>query len=404
MTSAFAGPMAAPGTPAVLADRYELGELLGRGGMGEVWAARDRRLDREVAVKILRPDMAVQPSIRMRFESEARSAARLSHPNVVSVFDTGEHQGIPFIVMERLSGSTLHDALGHAPLPVTFVRAVAIDVLAALGAAHSAGIVHRDVKPGNVLASASSGWKVADFGIAKSLERVDAGGSEAPDLTLAGQVIGTPAYLSPERIRGGEATASADLYALGVVLYEALVGRRPFASDGLDGWESLASRSEPPPLRQARPEVDLALASAVDRSLQPEPDARFRSAVEMSRAIAGFGAPLVDLPPTAVAYSSPPATEVLPPRRRGSRRLILIPLLIAIAVASLAAALAGPSHKPRPAKLQTPTTVAAQPSFTAKTPPPTTAPAPPAGHHGHGDNGPKGLGGGETAAADSRLA
>ena len=181
-----------------LADRYELVEVVGRGGMGEVWAARDLRLGRSVAVKLLSASTASEAGVRERFEAEARSAARLSHPNVVQVFDSGEHDGIPYLVMELLPGRTLADEVAQGPLDPEAVRRIGVEVLGALEASHQAGILHRDIKPGNVLLAADGRAKVGDFGIAKSTEGLN--------LTSTGMIVGTAAYLAPERVAGHPAT------------------------------------------------------------------------------------------------------------------------------------------------------------------------------------------------------
>ncbi len=207
--------------------RYRIEGPLGRGGMAEVRAGTDLRLQRPVAVKFLLPEMAAREDIRRRFEAEACAAASLSDPHAVAVYDTGEHEGLPYIVMERLPGETLADRIATGPQDPAWVRQVAGEVLAALGAAHAAGLVHRDVKPGNILITADDHAKIADFGIAKSLEASDG----SLDLTGTGQLLGTPAYLPPERLDGGPATAQSDLYSLGVVLYEALTGRCPFPGE-----------------------------------------------------------------------------------------------------------------------------------------------------------------------------
>jgi len=215
----------------LIGNRYELGPLLRRGGMADVHAGHDQRLERQVAVKLLRPDMAERDDVRLRFESEARAAARLSHPNAVAVFDTGEHDGQPYIVMERLPGRTLADVIAQGPVSPTWLVPVATGVLSALGAAHDAGIVHRDVKPGNILLTDDGTAKIADFGIAKSAEMVTGTAGGSVDLTLTGQLVGTPAYLAPERLAGAPATFLSDLYSMGVVLYEALAGVKPFTGD-----------------------------------------------------------------------------------------------------------------------------------------------------------------------------
>ncbi|MGH9151457.1 MAG: serine/threonine-protein kinase, partial [Acidimicrobiales bacterium] len=251
-------------TNRVLRGRYRLGPLLGRGGMAEVYEGHDERLDRPVAVKVLRAEMAADPGVRERFEVEGRSAARLAHPNVVAVFDTGEEQGTPYLVMERLPGDTLADRMADGPVDQEWLRAVAADVLAALGAAHAAGLVHRDVKPGNILMAADGRAKVADFGIAKSLE-------VAGDLTGTGLLVGTPAYLAPERLDGRPATERSDLYSLGVVLYEALAGAKPFTAETPLAMAGAVLNDVPAPLAELRPGVAPDLAAAVERAMARDP-------------------------------------------------------------------------------------------------------------------------------------
>lgn len=269
-------------TDTVLGGRYRLGTLLGRGGMAEVYNAHDDRLDRAVAVKVLRADMAVRTDVRRRFEAEARAAARLTHPNVVAVFDTGDDEGddgrVSWIVMERLPGETLADRMGAGPLDAEWVVRMAGDVLGALAAAHAAGIIHRDIKPGNILIGADGCAKVADFGIAKSLETVD-------DATHTGQLIGTPAYLAPERIDGRPATVESDLYALGVVLYEALSGEKPFRGTTPVSVAYAVHHSSVRPLDELRPDLPPGVAAAVHRAMDRDPARRFPDAAAMSRAL-----------------------------------------------------------------------------------------------------------------------
>ncbi len=265
--------------------------------------------------------------MRRRVQAEARAAARLAHPNVVAVFDTGLHEGHPFIVMERLDGRTLGDELAAGPMAQERAREIGLQVLSALSAAHASGLVHRDVKPGNILAALEGTWKVTDFGIAKSLEG-DA------TVTRTGELLGTPAYLAPERLEGMAATSASDLYSVGVVLYEALAGRRPF--DGDDPW-AIAMRvreGDFEPLRDAAPHVDRGLADALERAMAREPAKRFLDADQMATALRDGPAagstprtppPMAaatervrrDLEPTAVATSVEPhpgSTEILPTR------------------------------------------------------------------------------------------
>jgi serine/threonine-protein kinase len=266
----------------VIGERYEVGPLLGRGGMAEVYAGTDRRLGRPVAVKLLTPEMAARPDVRTRFEAEARAAASLSHPNVVAVYDTGDHEGVPYIVMERLPGETLADRIAAGPLEVGRVRTMADEVLDALGTAHAAGLVHRDVKPANILLTADGRTKVADFGIAKSAEAARDG-----DLTGTGQLLGTPAYLAPERMDGAPASPRADLWAVGVVLYETLTGTRAFPGETPLAIARAVESGDHESLREVRPDLDPVLAAAVERAMDPDPARRFSSAGEMAAALGG---------------------------------------------------------------------------------------------------------------------
>ncbi|HUR17863.1 MAG TPA: serine/threonine-protein kinase [Acidimicrobiales bacterium] len=263
-------------TGRLLNGRYRLGPLVGRGGMADVRQAHDELLDRPVAVKMLRADMAVDPSVRTRFGGEARCAARLHHPNVVSVFDTGEDGGEPYLVMEMLHGDSLAERMAGGPVDPDWLRVVAAEVLAALGAAHQAGLVHRDVKPANVLFTSEGQAKVADFGIAKSAEPLSG------DVTSTGLLLGTPAYLAPERIAGHPATPRSDLYSLGVVLYEALTGLKPFSGGTAMEVATAIATSPTPPLDLARPGLDPLLVAAVGRAMAKDPLQRPATAAEMA--------------------------------------------------------------------------------------------------------------------------
>lgn len=300
--------------PEVIDDRYEVGAVIGRGGMGDVHHGRDLRLGREVAIKFLRADLAAQPLVRTRFEDEARAAARLSHPSVVIVFDSGEAEGRPYLVMECLPGRTLADELVEGPISEERAMSVAADMLGALEAAHRLGIIHRDVKPGNILWTSDGRAKLADFGIAKS--------AEALDHTMTGQIIGTPAYLAPERLEGRPATPESDLYSLGVVLYEALIGVKPFQSDTPIGMAYAIHAGPAPLVQELRPDVDPRLAATIDGALVKEPEQRFRSAQEMRAALTGASLddaadPTVsisqersrDAAPTLIDASTMPATR-----------------------------------------------------------------------------------------------
>lgn len=291
----------------LVAARYRVEGLIGRGGMADVWEAHDERLQRTVAVKVLRPEMAARPDIRARFESEARSAARLAHPNVVAVYDTGEQDGRPFIVMERVSGETLADRIAAGPVDEPWLRRVAGDVLGALAAAHAAGVLHRDVKPGNILIDDKGCAKVADFGIAKVLEDTNA------DHTATNLVIGTPAYLAPERLNGHPSTPQGDLYALGVVLYEALTGRKPYDGPTPIAVAKAIYDGEHEPVHVLRPDASPAMVTTIEQALDRDPSRRFADAGAMaaSLGVAAAGT-LVDADDTAVLTSplAAPATAV----------------------------------------------------------------------------------------------
>ena len=295
----------------VIADRYRLGPVLGRGGMGEVREATDQRLGRSVAVKLLQPSMASDPGARNRFEDEARSAAKLVHPNTVAVFDTGEHEGIPYIVMEYLPGRTLADEIAEGPLAPARVRTVALQVLGALEAAHRAGVIHRDIKPGNILLTTDGTAKVGDFGIAKTAEGLDH--------TATGMILGTPSYLAPERILGAPATERSDLYATGVVLYEALTGSKPFAARTPLATAAAIQHGDPPPLTDARTGADPGLIAAIERAMAKDPERRFASAAAMAADIQAAQAPTAEATrniatpvTTAIPTTSPPGA-VSPP-------------------------------------------------------------------------------------------
>ena len=279
----------------VLADRYDLGRRLGQGGMAEVYDALDRVLDRPVAVKVLRSGLADQA--QERFLREARAAASLAHPNIVAVYDTGRQGEMAYLVMERVDGPDLARVLRDGPVPLRQATRIAEDVLGALAAAHARGIVHRDVKPGNILLARDGTAKLTDFGIAKrSLADTQ--------LTATGQVFGTPSYLSPEQARGEQAGPASDLYAVGCVLYEMIAGHPPFVADEPMAVVHAHLRQSAPPLFGARPGVDMGLVRVVERALAKDPADRYADAGQMRQALAQvFRAP----PP-------PTRTRVLPPR------------------------------------------------------------------------------------------
>jgi eukaryotic-like serine/threonine-protein kinase len=377
--------------PRLLADRYRLGERVGAGGMGTVYAAFDLRLDREVAVKLLHADFARDPAARRRFEREARSAARVSHPNAVAVYDTGDdsHQDA-FIVMELLSGRTLAHEIADGPLAESRLRAVAGGVLAALEAAHHEGIVHRDVKPGNVLLADDGEVKVGDFGIATALDATE---------TTSGVPLGTPAYTAPERLRGLPTTPASDLYSLGVVLYEAATGTRPFTGGAPGELVDAVLRGAHPPLESRRPDLDPSVVAAIERALASDPAGRFADAASMRTALAGEetgraasptvplmeteAAPTAALPPPAPprradtaahrGTSTPPRRPVSSRRRRAVWAMAILTTLAALVIVGVALVTSGGDDA---VTTTTTTPIAATPT-TGPGGPATAAPPPP---------------------------
>lgn len=393
----------------LLADRYELREVVGAGGVARVHRAVDHHLERDVAIKVLDDDQAraADPSGRDRFLREARSAARLQHPHLVTVYDAGEDAGELFLVMELVDGQSLAALIARrAPLPVAEAVSFATQILDGLSAVHADGVIHRDVKPANVLVDRSGRVRLTDFGIAKRLDEIE------ENLTSAGMVVGTPTYLAPEQAVGGRLSEATDVYLVGLVLYEMLTGTRP----------TPAARDP----REVRHEVPAGIAAAVVRATEPAPEQRFATAHEMIDALratptrvgtmafpvaaaspaAAAGA--VRLAPTAVmpgnrsATAAPPTTiapspnvpEPTGPRMSGWWLLAAAATVLALIVGLLMIADAAPGQPDQPAS----STIAGTPAPTAPVTPvvtaaavPQTAPAvkpappgPPGNDPGHG--------------------
>ncbi|MEV5232909.1 Stk1 family PASTA domain-containing Ser/Thr kinase [Streptomyces pseudogriseolus] len=318
--------------PRRLGGRYELGQVLGRGGMAEVYLAHDTRLGRTVAVKTLRADLARDPSFQARFRREAQSAASLNHPAIVAVYDTGEDYidgvSIPYIVMEYVDGSTLRELLhsGRKLLPERTLE-MTIGILQALEYSHRAGIVHRDIKPANVMLTRNGQVKVMDFGIARAM------GDSGMTMTQTAAVIGTAQYLSPEQAKGEQVDARSDLYSTGCLLYELLTVRPPFVGDSPVAVAYQHVREEPQPPSVFDPEITPEMDAIVLKALVKDPDYRYQSADEMRADIeacldgqpvaataamgaVGYGGYPDDQPTTALRADAGPgagATSMLPP-------------------------------------------------------------------------------------------
>ena len=271
---------------------YEILAPLGAGGMGEVYRARDTRLGREVAVKVLPPELAADPERVRRFEVEARAVAALSHPSILALFDVGSQDGAPYLVTELLEGEDLRARLSTGPLPVPRAAGIAAEIARGLAAAHEKGIIHRDLKPANIFVTRDGSAKILDFGIAKlvppgSAEEV-ARAATLVEATEAGALLGTVAYMSPEQARGQAVDHRSDLFALGCVLYEMLGGARPFTGETVADILSAVLSSDPQRLGERRPEVPRGLDAVVRRCLAKRADDRFGSAREVAAALEPF--------------------------------------------------------------------------------------------------------------------
>jgi serine/threonine protein kinase/tetratricopeptide (TPR) repeat protein len=288
---------------------YEVVAALGRGGMGEVYRARDTRLNRDVALKILPEEFAGNAERRMRFEREAQLTSSLNHPNIVVIHDIGESRGVHFMTMEYVEGETLADRLHQGPLPVAVAAEMAAQIADGLARAHGAGVIHRDLKPSNIMITADRRVKVLDFGLAKLLDRADTGSAPtrlADAFTTPGVLLGTAAYMSPEQARGRPVDLRTDQFSLGIVLYEMLTGRHPFQRPSIVQTLSALIESDPEPLNVLAPRTPESLALVVGRCLAKDPIDRFESTGDLARALRDVSDHL---------RSGRVLTSVRPPRR-----------------------------------------------------------------------------------------
>jgi tRNA A-37 threonylcarbamoyl transferase component Bud32/HAMP domain-containing protein len=261
--------------------RYEVRGVLGQGAMATVYKAHDPEIDRTIAIKVLKPELARNEDYRVRFVREAKGAGTLSHPNIVTVFDVGEHEGLPYITMEYIEGQTLAQWLERNPR-LSLAEAVSIcrQLASALGFAHKKGIVHRDVKPGNImLVGDTQTAKVTDFGIC----RIE--GGEATQATRVGDVIGTPHYMSPEQVLGQPADSRSDVFSTGIVLYQMLTGELPFTGDTLVTVGMKIAKTDPKPPQEVVPDLPASVRRVIDRALKKAPEKRFANGEELARAL-----------------------------------------------------------------------------------------------------------------------
>ena len=325
-------------TGTLLGGRYEVEDVLGWGGMAEVYLARDRRLGRRVAVKVLRHQLATDSRFLARFRREARAAASVRDPRIVAIHDTGSHAGCPFIVMEHVPGRTLAELIrAEGPLDPRRAAGIAEAVAVALAAAHTRGIVHRDVKPSNVMVTPQGDVKILDFGIARALRWTP--------LTDTPGAQGTPEYLSPEQARGDAVDARSDIYSLGVVLYEMLTGRPPFTGESAIGVAYKHVEESPSPPEALRPGVPPALAGVAMRCLAKHPADRYPRAgklrADLARFLAGEDPATAPFPirgdTARLGRWRDTPRDLLRPRRRVRRALGVLLLLLASVGGSLVA-------------------------------------------------------------------
>lgn len=318
-------------TDRILDGRYEVGELIGRGGMADVYLGRDSRLGRAVAIKVLRPDLARDPLFQSRFRREAQAVAGLNHSSIVSVYDTGDQAPasgspddarLPFIVMEYVSGRTLRDLIKSGDISIDEAVNYTLGVLAALEYSHRSGIVHRDIKPANVMVTHDGHVKVMDFGIARAVA------DSAATMTQTQAVIGTAQYLSPEQARGETVDARSDLYSAACLLFEMLAGRPPFVGDSPVSVAYQHVREAPPKASSFNPEVSAALDSVLEHALAKDRKERFQSAHEFRDALIAARSGTPDPYPTAATQAvphSPAASAPIPddePQTRAMARVL----------------------------------------------------------------------------------
>jgi TolB-like protein/tetratricopeptide (TPR) repeat protein len=319
---------------------YVIQALLGMGGMGEVYRGRDSRLGRDVALKVISPQRVEDQTLRRRFELEARAASVLNHPSIVTIYDVGEADGIPWIAMEWVEGETLRHALGNGPMPLRQAVPLARQMAEGLAAAHAKGIVHRDLKPANVMVTTDGRAKILDFGLARQtagggplepVSQADTLASPSDEGTREGTVLGTVGYMSPEQAAGRAADFRSDQFSFGLILYEMLSGRRAF--DRQTPVETLAAviRDDPPALATQRPGLPPKLESVVATCLAKRPEDRYASTRELAAALEAVSAGSLALaPPTATDLAA--ATKPLRPTRRLKRRALLAGVALALAV------------------------------------------------------------------------
>jgi hypothetical protein len=318
---------------AAVVDRYDLKDLLGRGGMGAVFLATDRKLERPVAIKVLPPDLSHDVSVVERFEREARTAARLDHPNIIPIYSVESQGEFHYFVMKFVTGRSLEQILDAGPMPVDLVRRIVWEAACALGHAHQRGIVHRDIKPANIMIDEGGRTVLTDFGISKAVE------SATHQLTATGQVVGTPHYMSPEQSKGVNVDGRSDQYSLAVVAYRMLTGKLPFEDDTIHAVLYKKLFEEPPWIKDTRDDVPDYMAETLHQALMREPDHRYETMEAFANALwpenpvdapsghyaSGAGRSSIEGDTTEI---TPSAAAMKPPRKKRRAPLILAGLAV----------------------------------------------------------------------------
>src|SRR5258705_87768 len=309
-----------PISPATRLGRYEIRSLLGAGGMGEVYLARDPKINRDVAIKVIPAAFSADSERLRRFEQEAQAAGALNHPNILSIYDVDTHDGSPYVVSELLEGETLREQLNGAALPVRKAIDYALQIAHGLGAAHEKGIVHRDLKPENLFVTKDGRVKILDFGLAKLTGAGDGTQSqtEVPTRRIdtdPGVVMGTIGYMSPEQLRGRVADHRSDIFSFGAILYEMLSGNRAFRGESTADTMSAILREDPPDLSSTNKNIAPALERVVNHCLEKNPEERFHSANDLGFAIEALSGS------QGMSGSTATVLATLPAHRRSRREL-----------------------------------------------------------------------------------
>ncbi len=308
--------------------QYEILSPLGAGSMGEVYRARDTRLDREVAIKVLPELVSLDPERLLRFEQEAKAAAALNHPNILAVYQMGNYQGVPYLVSELLEGKTLTEHIRRGPLPLRKAISYGVQIARGLAAAHEKGIVHRDLKPDNLFVTKDDRVKILDFGLAKVIQPKQGAAHLSATITLPGVALGTIGYMAPEQVRGLNTDHRADIFAFGAILYEMVMGKRSFERGTSADTISAILNDEPPSISQLSPDTPVAVERVVRRCLEKDPSQRFHSASDLAFALEALSDPTIS--PASGAYPIV-SNEPRSPRFKIVAALVVAAVVIAIA-------------------------------------------------------------------------